>query len=73
MEDFGRDLGAVLLPLATSFRPDVIVLGGAIARSAQLFLPAAQEAIEKNGTCLKVFHLLDHAALVGAAVAWQEK
>ncbi len=72
MEDFGRDLGAVLLPFATSFRPEVIVLGGAIARSAHLFLPAAHKAIEKTGARLKVFHLLDYAALVGAAVAWQE-
>ena len=73
MEDFGHDLGSVLLPLATNFRPNVIVLGGAIARSAHLFLPIAQEGIEKSGARLKVFHLLDHAALVGAAVAWQEK
>ncbi len=72
MEDFGRDLGAVLLPFVASFKPEVIVLGGAMARSAHLFLPAAQEAIEKTDARLKVFHQLDYAAVVGAAVAWQE-
>ncbi len=72
MEDFGRTLGAVLLPLALNFRPDVIVLGGAIARSAHLFLPAAEKALDQSGTRLRVFRLLDHAALVGAAVAWQK-
>lgn len=73
MEDFGRTLGAVLRPLARSFRPDVIILGGAIARSAHLFLPSAKKALDPCGTRLSVFRLLDHAALVGAAVAWQEE
>ena len=40
--EFGRNLGLALRTVLSSFGPHVMVLGGGIARSAQLFLPAAQ-------------------------------
>ncbi len=71
MQDFGHALGEVLLPLAESFAPDVIVLGGAIARSAFLFLSAAQTVLACTKARLVVSTLFEMAALVGAAAAWR--
>ncbi len=68
---FGKTLGTVLKTVCADFRPDAVVLGGAISRSAQLFLPAAQEELRGSGTRLLVSTLFDDAALLGAAVDWQ--
>lgn len=39
-ERFGESLGRVLAPSVELFRPDKVVVGGSIARAAQLFFPA---------------------------------
>ena len=70
-KELGKTLGLVLEPLARGFRPEVIVLGGAIAQSAELFLPSAESVLQGTGSSLRVSTLLDRAALFGAAVAWQ--
>lgn len=67
---FGADLGRVLRTLFSEFAPDVIVLGGGIARSAQLFLPAAEDALQGFPAQLRVSSLGDRAPLLGAGVAW---
>lgn len=67
---FGRGLGRALKSLFTAFGPEVVVVGGGIARSAQLFLPSAQEALEGARFPLRVSALGDSAPLVGAGVAW---
>jgi glucokinase len=69
--DLGKTLGLVLLPLAREFRPDIIVLGGAIAQSADLFLSSAENELQGTGASLRVSTLFDRAALFGAAVAWR--
>lgn len=69
-EDFGRDLGRALRILLRDFAPDVVVLGGGIARSSQLFLPGAQRELGSTALELRIAQLGDQAPLVGAAVAW---
>jgi glucokinase len=68
--DYGRNLGqAVRLTLAP-FRPNVVVLGGNIARSAHLFLPAAKLELDGLDLRIEISALFDRAPLVGAGVAW---
>ena len=69
--EFGRNLGLALKSVLSSFGPRIIVLGGGISRSAQLFLSAAQEAVGDLAQ-LRVSALGDHAPLVGAGAAWFE-
>jgi glucokinase len=67
---FGRHLGLALRMTLAGFAPEVVVIGGGIARSAHLFLPAALRELEGLELQLRISALKDHAALVGAAVAW---
>lgn len=68
--EFGRHLGMALRAAFADFSPNVIVLGGGISRSPQLFLPAAQHELEGLNFKLRISTLLDDAPLVGAGVAW---
>ena len=70
--EFGRNLGLALRNVLSAFGPQVVVLGGGISRSANLFLPAAQEEIG-NFAELRISALGDHAPLIGAGAAWFEK
>jgi glucokinase len=67
--EFGRHLGVVIRTLLAPFNADVIVLGGGISRSANLFLPAVRTEIGDSTTQLRVSELKDKAALVGCGVA----
>jgi len=68
--EFGRHLGRALLGALAAFAPQVVVLGGGICHSEQLFLPATQRELEGLNTRLRISRLLDDAPLVGAGVAW---
>jgi glucokinase len=74
--EFGRHLGLALNQALASdgvwFAPDVIVLGGGIARAAQLFLPETRKALSAHPKLpvLAVSTLMEQAALVGAGVHW---
>lgn len=70
--EFGRNLGVALRAVLSTFAPRVIVLGGGIARSANLFLAAAQDEVGDLAE-LRVSALGDHAPLVGAGAAWFQK
>ena len=67
--EFGHHLGAVIRTLLAEFNADVIVLGGGISRSANLFLPTVQAEIGDSTIELRVSELKDTAALVGCGVA----
>ena len=67
---FGRHLGLALRMTLSAFAPHAVIVGGGISRSAHLFLPSAQKQLEDLVFRLQVTALLDHAPLVGAAVAW---
>jgi len=66
--EFGRHLGRALNGALAAFAPRVIVLGGGISRSPQLFLPAAQQELKDVQAEFRVSKLLDNAALAGAGV-----
>jgi glucokinase len=70
--EFGHTLGTGLRTVLAEFSPQVIVLGGGISRSAQLFLPAAQAELESPRVELRVSSLDEIAPLVGAGAAWFE-
>jgi glucokinase len=70
-EDFGRDLGQALRDTCAAFHPDCIVLGGGIARSARLFLPAAEKVLEGLSIRICVSALGSYAPLIGAGVHWR--
>lgn len=70
---FGSHLGVALRTLMATFAPQVVVLGGGIARSAHLFLPQAQKELNETTMELRIAQLFDHAPLVGAAVAWFDR
>jgi glucokinase len=67
--EFGQHLGVVIKTLLAGFRAEVIVLGGGISRSANLFLPAVQAQLGDSTLQLRVSELKDKAALVGCGVA----
>jgi glucokinase len=68
--DYGRDLGQALRLTVANFRPEVIVLGGNIVHSADLFVPAAERELSGLGFRLQISSLFERAALAGASVAW---
>lgn len=72
-ETFGLHLGQVLRDVVAPFRPDMVVIGGGIARSASLFLPTAEKQITGLGFCVVQSALWDHAPLAGAAHFWREQ
>ena len=67
--EFGQHLGEVIRTLLADFHADVIVLGGGISRSPQLFLPAVEAEAGDSPTQLRISALKDTAALVGCGVA----
>jgi glucokinase len=72
-ETFGLHLGQVLRDVVAPFRPDMVVIGGGISRSATLFLPVTEGQIAGLGFRVVKSTLLDLAALVGAAQFWREE
>lgn len=70
-QTFGFNLGKVFRDVLAPFRPDVVVLGGGISRSAWLFLPFAQNQLNGFDFKLVTSSLLDKAPLVGAAAFWK--
>lgn len=66
-EEFGKRLGEIFAATLAAFRPDIIVLGGGIARASALFLPAATSALHREQTELRISQLQDHAIVAGAA------
>lgn len=47
-EQFGDRMASILLPSLLRFRPDVVVLGGQISKSAHLFAPAFRRALSQQ-------------------------
>jgi glucokinase len=68
--EFGQNLGVALRAILAVFDPEVVVIGGGIARSWQLFLPLAQAEVKGTKMELRLSERMDQAPLVGAGVAW---
>jgi predicted NBD/HSP70 family sugar kinase len=69
-EELGEQLGRIIRSKLEEFGPDVVVVGGGIARSAELFLPATRRALSGSPIQLRIAALLERAPLVGCGVAW---
>lgn len=76
----GRYLGIGVANLVTIFAPDLIVLGGGVMGSADLFLPAIHEHVRRSCGLVQsdrvqvvTSALGADAALIGAAVVWQQR
>lgn len=67
--EFGHHLGQVIGSLLGDFRADVVVLGGGISRSAEIFLPITRAEVPSRNMQIRVSALLDCAPLVGCAAA----
>lgn len=67
--ELGRELGRGIAPIVAAFRPDDLLLGGAMSRAAPWFLPAAEAALGPGRVQWRVCRALDTAALLGAAEA----
>jgi glucokinase len=72
-EQFGKELANVLRDTCVGFKPERIILGGGISRSAALFLPTAEQELAGLGLKLCVSQLRERAPLVGAAAYWMKK
>jgi glucokinase len=68
--EFGLHLGETFREILSPFAPQVVVLGGGISRSSQLFLPAAYQGLAGMQLELRPSILKDQAPLVGAGVSW---
>ncbi len=68
-EEFGVQLGKTLGDVLRDFAPQVVVLGGGISKSPQLFVPTAARILG-NSMELRISALHEKAPLVGAGVAW---
>lgn len=80
VEHEGHYLGLGLANLITMFVPDVIVLGGSVMNSAELFLDRIREVIASScrfvpyeKTELALASLGEHTNLIGAARVWYHR
>lgn len=73
-EEFGDNLGAFLLPLIKEHQPTVVVLGGNIANTYELFLSALSKKSAEHlpHTLIKIAELKEDASLIGAASCWTQ-
>lgn len=73
MDEFGENLGTVLISVTSVFKPDRIVLGGAISLSERVFLEHTRRVLNNNSCTIVTSKLLDKAALIGAGVHWHNR
>jgi glucokinase len=71
-EEFGHNLGEFLTPLIKEHQPTVIVLGGNIANTFELFSPSLAKKLAENAVHaeIKIAELKEDASLIGAASCW---
>ena len=72
--EFGNELGLVLKGLCVEFRPEAVIFGGAISKSADLFLPAVMRSVgQVSEGMLRKSQLWEDAPLLGAAARCIER
>ncbi|RDV13582.1 ROK family protein [Pontibacter diazotrophicus] len=73
LDEFGRHLGQFLRLYIDREKPEVIVIGGNIAQSLELFKPALLKTLASQGISapVKQGELGEAAALIGAASLWK--
>ncbi len=68
--EFGANLALFLTKFADEEQADVVVIGGNIAKSMQLFISQAAELLIAKNVQIRQSQLWESAALVGAACSW---
>jgi glucokinase len=69
-ETFAENLSEFIAPWLKRFKPEILVLGGSIARSAPLFIDKLRNKLINNGidSAVNVCRLWDQAPIIGAAM-----
>lgn len=72
--EFGLHLAAVLIPVIREHRPEVVVIGGNIAKSAEWFQPTLEEALlaQSIDIPIRIARLGENAQIMGAAGCWMD-
>jgi predicted NBD/HSP70 family sugar kinase len=73
MEKFGEDLGCMFNEVTAPFKPDIVVIGGAISQSGKLFFPSTKRTMKDQSCSIVASQLLDRAALIGAGAHWRNR
>lgn len=71
--EFGANLSSFLLPHMQQFKPDLLVIGGNIARTESLFLPSLLEAWKEHGYSLpvEIIDRTEEAGIRGASYLFE--
>lgn len=69
-EEFSENLGVFLNDFIEQEKPQVVVIGGNIAKTWDHFIIALKEKIKDKSVVIKQSEMWEDAALVGAASAW---
>ena len=69
-EEFGQNLALFLNHFIAQERPDVVVIGGNIARTWDHFMPIVKRNLDNKEISIKQSVMWEDAALVGAAYSW---
>lgn len=72
--EFGKHLAACLQKWIYMFNAECLIIGGSIARSAELFLPALKEHLENNGSSItiKISEHMELSSIKGATALLKE-
>lgn len=70
-EEFGQNLASFLNDFIAEEKPDVIVIGGNIAKTWDYFIQEVKKNLQDQHVALKQSIMWEDAALVGAAYSWQ--
>lgn len=72
-EEFSTNLAAFLNDFIADEQPEVLVIGGNIARTWDYFITLLQDKIEDKSVVIRQSQMWEDAALVGAACTWAKK
>ena len=72
-EEFSTNLAAFLNDFIAEEQPEVLVIGGNIARTWDYFINLLQDKIEDKSVVIRQSQMWEDAALVGAACTWINK
>lgn len=71
-EEFGENLALFLNDFIEEEQPDVVVIGGNIAKTWDHFIPVVLKHLKNKNVVLKQSVMWEDAALVGAAYSWKQ-
>ncbi len=71
-EEFGQNLATFLNDFIEEEQPEVVVIGGNIAKTWDNFIPVVLENLKNKNVVLKQSVMWEDAALVGAAYSWHQ-